>query len=114
MDHLGGTLAAAVALFAGTNVDDLIVLTVVFLSGRTTGRPRPWQIWTGQYAGIAVLVAASALAAVGLAVVPDRWVALLGLVPLGLGVRALIRSLRAAPRAPSRPPWPPARSPWPG
>ncbi len=95
MDHLGGTLAAAVALFAGTNVDDLIVLTVLFLSARTTGRPRPWQIWTGQYAGIAVLVAASALAAAGLAVVPDRWVALLGLVPLALGVRGLVRSLRA-------------------
>lgn len=88
-------VAAAMALFAGTNIDDLIVLTVLFLSGRATGRPRPWQIWTGQYAGIAVLVAASALAAAGLAVVPDRWVGLLGLVPLALGVRALVRSLRA-------------------
>ncbi|MEV4418145.1 cadmium resistance transporter [Catellatospora sp. NPDC049609] len=95
MDHLGGTVAAALALFAGTNVDDLIVLTVLFLSGRATGRPRPWQIWTGQYAGIAALVAASAAVAAGLAVVPDRWVGLLGLVPLALGVTALVRSLRA-------------------
>jgi cadmium resistance protein CadD (predicted permease) len=46
-----GTVGAAVVLFAGTNVDDLVVLTVLFLAGRATGRPRPWQIWAGQYAG---------------------------------------------------------------
>lgn len=95
MDHLAGTVAAAVALFAGTNVDDLIVLTVLFLSSRTTGRPRRWEIWAGQYAGIAALVAASALVAAGLAVVPDRWIGLLGLIPLLLGVRALIQTLRS-------------------
>ncbi|WP_230687246.1 cadmium resistance transporter [Catellatospora vulcania] len=95
MDHLWATLGAAVALFAGTNVDDLIVLTVLFLSSRTTGRPRRWEIWTGQYTGIAALVGVSALAAAGLTVVPDRWVGLLGLIPLLLGVRALIQTLRS-------------------
>lgn len=95
MDHLAGTLGAAVALFAGTNVDDLIVLTVLFLSSRATGRPRRWEIWTGQYTGIAALVGASALVAAGLAVVPDRWIGLLGLIPLLLGVRALIQTLRS-------------------
>lgn len=95
MDHLAGTLGAAAALFAGTNVDDLIVLTVLFLSSRATGRPRRWEIWTGQYAGIAALVAASALVAAGLAVVPDRWIGLLGLIPLLLGIRALIQTLRS-------------------
>jgi cadmium resistance transport/sequestration family protein len=95
VDHLAATLGAAVALFAGTNVDDLIVLTVLFLGSRAAGRPRRWEIWAGQYAGIAALVAASALVAAGLAVVPDRWIGLLGLVPLVLGVRALIQTLRS-------------------
>lgn len=102
MDHLTGTLLAAIVLFAGTNIDDLIVLTVLFLTSRATGRPRPWQIWAGQYAGIAVLVAASALAAAGLTLIPDRWVGLLGLVPLFLGVRGLVHALRA--RADGAPP----------
>jgi cadmium resistance protein CadD (predicted permease) len=88
------TVGAAVGMFAGTNVDDIIVLTVLFLSARATGRPRPWQIWTGQYLGIAGLIAISAIAALGLAVVPDRWVGLLGLVPLALGVRGLVRAVR--------------------
>lgn len=95
MGDPGGTLATAAGLFAGTNVDDIIVLTVLFLSARASGRPRPWHIWAGQYAGIGVLVAVSAAAALGLAVVPDPWVGLLGLVPFGLGVRGLVRASRA-------------------
>jgi len=94
---LPGTVAAAAGVFAGTNVDDLIVLTVLFLSARASGRPRPWQIWAGQYAGIGVLVAVSVLAALGLGLVPDRWVPLLGLVPIALGVRGLIGALRRSP-----------------
>lgn len=83
---------AAVGVFAGTNIDDIVVLTVLFLASRTGGRPRAWQIVTGQYAGITALVAASALAALGLTVIPDRWVGLLGLLPLGLGAYGLARS----------------------
>jgi cadmium resistance protein CadD (predicted permease) len=98
---LAETLLAASGVFAGTNVDDLIVLTVLFLSARAAGRPRAWQVWVGQYAGIAVLVSVSALAAVGLTLVPDRWVPLLGLVPIALGVRGLVGALRRADGDPS-------------
>ncbi|MBG0820067.1 cadmium resistance transporter [Planomonospora sp. ID91781] len=96
MDGLLGTIGTAAAVFAGTNIDDVIVLTVLFLSSRAGGRPRPWQIVAGQYAGIAVLVAVSAVAALGLTVVPDEWAGLLGLVPLGLGLWSLAGALRAA------------------
>lgn len=97
MGDLPGTVVTAAGVFAGTNVDDLIVLTVLFLAARASGRPRPWQIWAGQYAGIGVLVAVSVLAALGLALVPDRWVPLLGLVPVALGVRGLIGAVRRSP-----------------
>lgn len=43
----------------------------------------------GQFAGIGALVAASAVAALAAIAVPEGWVALLGLVPLALGVREL-------------------------
>ncbi|GIG89718.1 cadmium resistance transporter [Plantactinospora endophytica] len=104
MGDLVGTIVAAVGLFAGTNVDDLIVLTVLFLSARAAGRPRPWQIWLGQYAGVGVLVLVSAVAALGLTILPDRWVGLLGLVPFALGVRGLVSALRA--RGNAEPPAP--------
>jgi cadmium resistance protein CadD (predicted permease) len=88
-------LVTAAGVFTGTNVDDIIVLTVLFLSARAGGRPRSWQIWAGQYAGIAVLVTVSAVAALGLTIVPDEWVGLLGLVPFALGTRGLIAAIRA-------------------
>ena len=76
---------------------------MLFLSARATGRPRRWQIWLGQYAGIGVLVAASAGAALGLTLVPDRWVPLLGLVPIALGLRGLIGALCRPPGEDSPP-----------
>lgn len=91
---MGETLATAAGMFVGTNVDDLIVLTVLFLSSRAQGTPKAGQIWAGQYLGIAVLVVVSALAALGLSIVPDQWVGLLGLVPFALGVRGLARAVR--------------------
>ncbi|GIG56037.1 hypothetical protein Lfu02_04090 [Longispora fulva] len=94
-----GTVGAAIGMFAGTNTDDLIVLTVLFLSARAAGRPKVWQIWVGQYTGVGVLVAASVVAALGLTIVPDGWVGLLGLVPLGLGVRGVITAIRARAEA---------------
>lgn len=95
MGQLAATIAAAVGLFAGTNIDDIIVLTVLFLTWRASGKPRPWQIIAGQYTGIGALVAVSVVAALGLTIVPDRWVGLLGLVPLALGVNSLISAVRA-------------------
>ena len=88
-----GNILAAAGIFIGTDVDDLIVLTVLFLAARTARRPA-WRIWAGQYLGIAVLVTVSLLAALGLTLIPDRWVPLLGLVPLGLGVWGLIGAIR--------------------
>jgi cadmium resistance protein CadD (predicted permease) len=95
VDRPAGTLLAAAGVFAGTNIDDLIVLTVLFLSSRAGHRPRRWQIWAGQYTGIGLLVVLSAGIAAGLSVVPDDWVGLLGLVPFVLGARGLAEAYRA-------------------
>ena len=94
MQDVLGTIIVAIGVFVGTDVDDVIVLTVLFLSARAAGRPRPWKIWAGQYAGVGALVAISAVAALGLVIVPDEWVGLLGLVPLALGAWGLVRAVR--------------------
>ncbi|PSK62281.1 hypothetical protein B0E53_05811 [Micromonospora sp. MH33] len=90
MIDLLATAAAATGVFAATNIDDIVVLTVFFVAARGTGRPRPWQIVAGQYAGIGALVAVAVVVAAGLLVVPDPWTGLLGLLPIALGVRALL------------------------
>ncbi len=94
----GGIFAVAltaVALFAATNADDIVVLTVLSISSRAVGQPRRWHIWAGQYAGFAVLIAVSLAAAAGLTLVPLRWLWLLGLLPLGLGLAKLVSAIRA-------------------
>ncbi|MEU8184544.1 cadmium resistance transporter [Micromonospora sp. NPDC049047] len=84
-----GTAAGAAVVFAATDIDDIVILTLFFVAARTTGRPRPWQIVAGQYLGIGALALVSAVVAAGLLVVPDPWTGLLGLLPIALGVRAL-------------------------
>ncbi|MEU4475789.1 cadmium resistance transporter [Micromonospora sp. NPDC023888] len=89
MIDLLGTTAGAAVVFAATDIDDIVILTLFFVAARTTGRPRPWQIVAGQYLGIGALALASTVVAAGLLVVPDPWTGLLGLLPIALGVRAL-------------------------
>ncbi|MCG5447889.1 MULTISPECIES: cadmium resistance transporter [Micromonospora] len=89
MIDLLSTAGAAAVVFAATDIDDIVILTLFFVAARTTGQPRTWEIVAGQYLGIGALAFASAVVAGGLLVVPDPWTGLLGLLPIALGVRAL-------------------------
>jgi cadmium resistance protein CadD (predicted permease) len=94
MPSLVATVTTASALFVGTNFDDIVVLAVLNIAARSQGHPAPWQIWVGQFAGIAFLVGAAVLGAFGLTILPDHRTWLLGLVPLGLGLYKLAGALR--------------------
>jgi len=82
-------LVTAVVAFIGTTVDDVIILTALFVAHRKGNGPRPVAIVAGQYLGFAVILGAALLAAAGLQIVPDRWVGLLGLIPIGFGLWGL-------------------------
>jgi cadmium resistance transport/sequestration family protein len=88
-----GAVAAAVGLFAATNIDDIVVLTVLFLAAARGAMPG-WKVVAGQYLGFIALVAISVLAAAGLTIVPDKWVGFLGVIPLAIGLIGLIRTFR--------------------
>ncbi|MEU4533093.1 cadmium resistance transporter [Micromonospora ureilytica] len=89
MIDLLSTAGAAAVVFAATDIDDIVILTLFFVAARTAGQPRTREIVAGQYLGIGALALASAVIAGGLLVVPDPWTGLLGLLPIALGVRAL-------------------------
>jgi cadmium resistance protein CadD (predicted permease) len=80
-------IGGAVAVFVVTNLDGFVLLTLLFATPGAQGR----TVVVGQYLGLAILVAISAIGAVGLVVVPTRWVGLLGVIPVALGIRALAR-----------------------
>ena len=98
MSSLPASAAAAAVLFAGTNVDDLVVLALLNAASRAAGRPRRWEIWVGQYLGFAVLAGLSLAAGHGLSLLPARWLWLLALIPFTLGVVTLIRVVRSVRR----------------
>ncbi|CUR54295.1 membrane hypothetical protein [metagenome] len=87
------TIATAIGLFVATNLDDVVVLTSLFVAS-TRGGIRGRSVVAGQYIGFIALVGLSAIAALGLTIVPVEWVGLLGLIPMAIGVHALIRTLR--------------------
>lgn len=75
----------ALAVYASTNIDDLLILAVFFADPQV----RVGAVVAGRFLGLAVLVLASAAAALLAMAVPGEWIALLGLVPLALGLRLL-------------------------
>lgn len=99
-------VVAAVAIFASTNIDDILLLSALFADPRLGAR----DIVAGQFLGIGLLVGASAAAAAASLAVPVGWTALLGLVPLGLGLHGLLRPGEPAADGPAdRDGWPERR-----
>jgi cadmium resistance protein CadD (predicted permease) len=82
VDVSAADIGTAVIVFVATDIDDIVLLAAFF--GDATLRPR--AIVAGQFIGIAVLSAVSALPAYAALVVPPGWTALLGAIPLGLGL----------------------------
>jgi len=87
--NVGTVVVTASLAFIATNGDDFVVLIGLQTLSRTTSRPRLLDIVIGQFVGFFGLVAVSVVGGHALALVPGRWLGLLGLVPLALGIRAL-------------------------
>lgn len=81
--------ATAAMTFIATNIDDLLILVLLFSQVGPAYSRR--HIVAGQTLGFASLVAFSlVLGLAGGILIPEPWLALLGLVPLALGVRVLL------------------------
>ncbi|MGZ9059931.1 MAG: cadmium resistance transporter [Burkholderiaceae bacterium] len=89
MSALVSDLGIGIAVFVATNIDDLFLLAAFFADTRL----HRLSIVIGQYLGIGTLVLVSAVAALLALTIPDGWIALLGLVPLLMGL-AKLRALR--------------------
>jgi cadmium resistance protein CadD (predicted permease) len=88
-------VSQATAVFAVTNVDDLVLLALFFArAGRR--RAAVWRVVGGQYLGFAAILVVSVVGALGVGLLPGRVVAYFGLVPLALGIRAAWRARREA------------------
>jgi cadmium resistance protein CadD (predicted permease) len=82
MVDIPSIIAIGVASFAATNIDDIFVLMMFFSSTSSSPLAFPSkQIVLGQYVGIGLLIAISALGSFISLVVPTYVIGLLGIVP---------------------------------
>lgn len=78
----------AIGLFAATNIDDIIVLSLFFARGAGQ-RGTTARILAGQYLGFAGILGAAVLVTTGAgAFLPSTAIPYFGLIPLGLGLWA--------------------------
>jgi cadmium resistance protein CadD (predicted permease) len=82
-------LTAATA-FSATNLDDIFILTLLF--SRLDRQFRAVHVVGGQVIGFTLLVLVSLSAFLGRSLLPIPWLGLLGLLPISLGVSALLES----------------------
>lgn len=84
------TILTSIVAFISTNIDDIFLLMLFYASGRFSKT----NILIGQYVGIAALVIISFTGAYIGSFFDERYVGLLGLFPIYLGVRDTIALLR--------------------
>ena len=90
MTDVPGLIAIGVAAFAAANIDDIFVLMMFFSYSSSSMTFAVKQVVLGQYIGIGLLVAISALGSFISLAVPMYIIALLGIVPIVIGVKKLV------------------------
>jgi len=88
MSELITTLLVGVSAFIATNIDDIVILLLLFSQINSNFRYR--HIIAGQYLGFTVLVIASLPGLFGGLIIPPNWIGLLGLIPIAMGISSLI------------------------
>lgn len=88
MNELITAIPTSITAFIATNLDDLVILTLLFSQVNATFRRR--HIVIGQYLGFCTLVVASLIGFLGGLVLPSHWIGLLGLVPITIGLNCLL------------------------
>ncbi|MBR8832810.1 MAG: cadmium resistance transporter [Stigonema ocellatum SAG 48.90 = DSM 106950] len=88
MHEFISAIPTGITAFIATNLDDLVILTLLFSQVNPTFRCR--HIVIGQYLGFCTLVIASLVGFLGGLVLPSHWIGLLGLVPITIGLNCLL------------------------
>lgn len=87
MTDLISLIGIGLSAFVATNIDDIFLL---MLFSSNTKFPM-WQVVIGQYLGIGLLVAISALGSLLALIVPQYIIGLLGLIPISIGIIKLLQ-----------------------
>ncbi|AVH73725.1 cadmium resistance transporter [Nostoc sp. 'Lobaria pulmonaria (5183) cyanobiont'] len=89
MNDLVTAITTGITAFTATNIDDIVILTLLFSQISTTFRSR--HIFAGQYLGFAALIVASLPGFLGGLIIPQDWIRLLGFMPIIIGMSSLLK-----------------------
>jgi cadmium resistance transport/sequestration family protein len=84
MTEMITAISTAIAAFIATNLDDILILTILFTQVNKLFRRR--HIVIGQYLGFSLLILASLTGFFGSFFLPILWIRWLGLIPVALGI----------------------------
>ena len=88
MSELVTAITTGAIAFIATNIDDIVILLLLFSQINATFRRR--HIVVGQFLGFTVLLILSLSGLFGGLVLSKSWIGLLGLLPIGIGISSLI------------------------
>ncbi len=88
MINLFTAIPAGTTAFIATNLDDIVILMLLFSQVNAVFRRR--HIVAGQYLGFTALVLASLPGFFGGLLIPQAWIGLLGVVPIAIGASRLL------------------------
>ena len=91
------TVITAFISFVSTNIDDIFILMLFFTQINSVIKTR--HIVIGQYLGIGALTAISIIGALGVSLIPQEYVGLLGLTPIYLGVKEYVDHKKESKRS---------------
>ncbi len=89
MDSFLGAATSAFAAFAATNLDDIIILTLLFAQVNASFRKR--HIIAGQYLGFTIVILASLPGFFGGLIIQRPIIGLLGFVPISIGIYKFLK-----------------------
>ena len=80
------TAITSIVSFISTNIDDIFLLMILY--AQTARKQERCWILVGRYIGTGALLAISFLGVLGLELISDQCIRLLGLIPIVLGIKA--------------------------
>lgn len=87
------TLIESSVIYLGTSLDELFILIPLYLEGEENLRKK--EIIGGQYLGLCILILFSFIGTLGTTLIPKKYISLLGIIPIFIGIKALCLNMKS-------------------
>lgn len=87
------SIFTSVVAYISTNIDDIFVIMILLAQAAKGAKGK---LIAGHFLGVGIVTAISMLGALGLQDLPLKYVGILGLVPIGLGIKAWLDHKKGA------------------